>query len=147
MENFIQNYMRDIQYKKVDDGYDLYLPFMLFNDETTISLHLKKHKDGYWEIDDKGNTFRYLDNMDVNIKDYEWKIELICRYFSLTIKDGVVKGVVGFNLGLELLYETYSKENPQAVVSGFSRGSDLTYVQLHNFLQGLSNLSMIKFLE
>lgn len=147
MEKFIQNYMRDIQYRKVDDGYDLYLPFMLFNDETTISLHLKKHKDGYWEIDDKGNTFRYLDNIDANIKDYEWKIELICRYFSLNIEDGVVKGVVGFNQGLELLYDTISQENAQVEVVGFPRGTDLTYVQLHKFLQGLSNLSMVKFLE
>lgn len=147
MEKFIENYMRDIEYRKVDDGYDLYLPFMLFNDETTISLHLTKHKDGYWEIDDKGNTFRYLDNMDVNIKDYEWKIELICRYFSLKIEDGIVKGVVGFNAGVEMLYEAYSQENTNAEVPGFSRGSDMTYVQLHNFLQGLSNLSMIKFLD
>ena len=156
-EKFLDNYIKEMNLIKVEDGYNLYLPFTFFNNETMgIVLHIKESENGGWyEIDDRGETAKYLDWQDTKFEDYEWKVELICRYFSLTIENNVVKGVIGFNQGLELLYDTLSKEisspfanDPSVKIDvGISRGTDLTYMQLHNFLQGISHLSMLKLLE
>ena len=57
-----------------------------------------------------------------NIEDYKDRIEIICTLFSLKIEDELVKGVIGF-------------------------GTNQTYKQLHNFLQGISHLSTIKYFD
>ena len=156
IKRFLDGYVKDFIYEKVEDGYDLLVPFTFFNNETygTV-LHIKKSSEGNWfEIDDKGNTAKYLDWQDAKFEDYEWKVELICRYFSLTIENNVVKGVIGFNQGLELLYDKLSEENlefandPNVQIDiGISRGTDLTYMQFHNFLQGISHLSTLKLMD
>ena len=122
MNNFLNDYIKEIIYKKVADGWDLTLPFRFFNGETIITLHLKKNKGGFYDIDDKGNTFKYLESIDANIQEYSARIEIICTLFSLKIEGNVVKGVIGY-------------------------GTNQTYKQLHNFLQGLSHLSTIKFFD
>ena len=157
IKKFLDGYVNEITYKKVEDGYDLFVPFTFFNNETLGTvLHIKKSSDGDWyEIDDKGNTAKYLDWQDAKFEDYRWKVELICRYFSLTIENNVVKGVIGFNQGLELVYDTLSQEisppfanDPSVKIDiGISRGTDLTYMQFHNFLQGISHLSTLKLMD
>ena len=122
MKKFLKNYIKDFDFLKKGNGYDLNIPFRLFNDEVTFTVHIQENEAGYYDIDDKGHTFKYLENFDTNIEKYQYKIELICRYFSLKIEDNVVKGIIGF-------------------------GTRQLYVQLHNFLQGLSNLSMIQLLD
>lgn len=99
------------------------MPFTFFNDEQIgIKLNIKTNAGGWYDIDDNGNTLRYLKSIDVNIEDYNDRIEIICSLFSLKIEDGLVKSVIGF-------------------------GANQTYKQLHNFLQGLSHLSTIKFFD
>ena len=120
--DFLVNYVKEISFDKQSNGYDLNMPFRLFNDEVTITLHIQENPAGYYDIDDKGNTFRYLENLDVDIKDYRDRVEIICSMFSLKIEDKVVKGVIGY-------------------------GTNQLYKQLHNFLQGISHLSTIKYFD
>lgn len=121
--NFLEEYMNSLSYKETNDGFELTMPFTFFNDEQAgIKLNIKKNAGGWYDIDDNGNTFRYLHNLDVNIVDYKDRIEIICSLFSLRIEDELLKGVIGF-------------------------GTNQTYKQLHNFLQGLSHLSTIKYFD
>ena len=85
--DFLVNYVKEISFDKQSNGYDLNMPFRLFNDEVTITLHIQENPAGYYDIDDKGNTFRYLENLDVDIKDYRDRVEIICSMFSLKIED------------------------------------------------------------
>lgn len=121
--NFLEEYFKILDCKEINGVFELTMPFTFFNDEQTgIKVNIKKNAGGYYEIDDNGNTFRYLNNLDVNIEDYKDKVEIICSLFSLKIEDGLVKGVIGY-------------------------GINQTYKQLHNFLQGLSHLSTIKYFD
>lgn len=122
MLDFVEDYMRMIRFEQVGDCYKLTLPFEFFNDYGAITLRLKIAKGGYYIIDDMGATLKYLESVDTNIEDYKNKVEIICTMFSLKIQDGLVKGVIGY-------------------------GNERTYRQLHNFLQGLSHLSTIKFIN
>ena len=72
--DFIDEYIKNIDYKEISNGFDLTMPFRFFNDETIITLHLQKNESGYFDIDDKGNTLRYLNNIDVKIENYKDKI-------------------------------------------------------------------------
>lgn len=117
---FLNEYAKSITIKEVNDGYDLTLPFRLFNDESVITLHIKENQGGYFDIDDKGNTLRYLNNFDVNLQDYKDRVEIICQLFSLKIEDNLVKGVIGY-------------------------GNNQLFKQLNNFLQGISHLSTVKY--
>ena len=65
---------------------------------------------------------KYLNNMDVNLDDYTGRIEIICELFSLKIENGLVKGVIGY-------------------------GANQLYKQFHNFLQGISHFSTIKYFD
>lgn len=120
--DFLNDYVKDFDYVEMQGGFDLNVPFRLFNDETTLTVHIQENEKGYFDIDDKGRTLKYLENMDTDIDKYEFKIRLICRYFSVRIEENKVKGVIGFGTG-EL------------------------YTQFNNFLQALSNLSMIQLLS
>lgn len=122
MLDFVEDYMRMIRFEPIDDYYELTLPFEFFNDYGVITLRLKITEGGYYIIDDMGATLKYLESVDTNIEDYKDKVEIICTMFSLRIQDGLVKGCIGF-------------------------GSERTYKQLHNFLQGLSHLSTMKFFD
>ena len=105
-----------------NDAFDLTIPFTFFNDEQAITLHIQKNQAGYYDIDDKGNVLRYLNNIDANILDHKDKIEIICTLFSLKIEDNLVKGIIGY-------------------------GTNQTSKQFFNFLQGISHLSTIKYLN
>ena len=122
MNDFLTKYFENIFYSGNDDDFDLTLPFRFFNAESNVTLHLKKHETGYYEVDDKGATLQYLSNLDVDVNDYNDKIEIICQMFSVKIEDDLVKGIVGY-------------------------GTNQTYKQLHNYLQAISQLSTIKFFD
>ena len=79
-------------------------------------------EDGWYDIDDNGNTFRYLNDIGVNLTNYKDKVESICTLFSLKIDGELVRGVIGY-------------------------GTNQTYKQLHNFLQGVSHLSTLQYLD
>lgn len=121
-QDFLDEFIKSIDYKEVYNGFDLTIPFRFFNDETIITLHLQKNDIGYYDIDDKGNTLRYLNNIDVNLENYKNKIEIICQLFSLKIENNLVKSVIGY-------------------------GTNQTYKQLLNFLQGISHLSTLKYFD
>lgn len=121
MLDFVDEYVKSMQFEPVQDGYELRLPFELFNAETPITLHLQK-KDGYISIDDRGYTMQYLDFNDVDLNDYKDDVEIICEMFRLKIEDGLVKSNIGY-------IET------------------LTFKELHSYLQGLGLLATIHFLD
>jgi hypothetical protein len=122
MNDFLTNYFENIVFNGNENNFDLTLPFCFFNGEGNVTLHLKKHDVGYYEVDDKGATLKYLSNLDVNLSDYKDRIEIICQLYSIKIENGLVKGIVGY-------------------------GTNQTYKQLHNFLQAISQLSTIKFFD
>ena len=119
---FLNEYAQSMTIKEVNDGYDLTLPFRFFNDESVITLHIKENQGGYFDIDDKGNTLRYLNDLDVNLQDYKDRVEIICSLFSLKIDGDLVKSVIGY-------------------------GNNQLFKQLNNFLQGISHLSTLKYFD
>lgn len=119
---FLNEYAQSISIKEVDGEYDLTLPFRFFNDEGVITLHIKENQGGYFDIDDKGNTLRYLNDLDVNLQDYKDRVEIICSLFSLKIDGDLVKSVIGY-------------------------GNNQLFKQLNNFLQGISHLSTLKYFD
>jgi len=120
--NLSNAYAQSITIKEVNGEYDLTLPFRFFNDEGVITLHIKENQGGYFDIDDKGNTLRYLNDLDVNLQDYKNRVEIICQLFSLKIEDNLVKGIIGY-------------------------GNNQLFKQLNNFLQGISHLSTLKYFD
>ncbi len=122
ISDFLMDYFKDIKYDKNGNGYDLYLPFMLYNDDHTISVHIEENKEGYYDIHDNGHTLKYLTNIGADITKYENKVELICDLFAIKVDGELVKGIIGY-------------------------GSNQVYIQLYNFLQGLTHLSTIKYLD
>ncbi len=120
---FLEEYLKSLDCKEVNGVFTLTLPFAFFNDEqSVIQLNIKQNTGGWFDIDDNGNTFRYLNSIDVHIEDYKDRVEIICSLFSLTFENGLVKGVIGFP-------------------------KNQTYKQLHNFLQGISHLSTMKYFD
>ena len=122
MLDFINEYVKEIDFNKVGEDYEIVLPFKFFNAETVITLHLHQTKNGYYLVDDKGYTMQYLAFNDVNISEYKDKIETICNLFSLKIENGVMCVIIGY-------------------------GEGQTYKQLHSYLQGISHLSTLKILD
>ena len=122
MLDFVEDYMRMIGFKEAGDHYELTLPFSFFNDYGALTLRLVVAEGGYYIIDDMGATKKYLDSVDTKLEDYLDKVDIICTLFSVRIDNGLVKGVIGY-------------------------GNDRTYIQLHNFLQALSHLSTLKYIN
>lgn len=122
MENFLKNLLEQISLNGNNDQFTITLPFKLFNDEqSSFSIILNKHIDGYYLVNDHGYTLKHLKNLDVNLSSYEEQIEIICSLYSIKIEDGLVKGIVGY-------------------------GTNQLYIQLFNYLQAISHLSTLKFL-
>ena len=44
---FLNNYFKSINYKQLDDGFDLTIPYKFFNGEYNLTLHIKKNNSGY----------------------------------------------------------------------------------------------------
>ena len=124
IEEFLNGYAESIEINEENDGWDLVFPFAFFNAESIITLHIQENENGYFDIDDKGSTLKYLNSIDCELSKYSDKIEIICELFSLKIEENLVKGVIGYG-----------------------KGSDQTFKQLHNFLQGISHLSTIKYFD
>ena len=122
MLDFIENYGKEIDIVETDDGYDITLPFAFFNGETVITLHVQQTDQGFYFIDDKGATLKYLDNLDTSLELFYDKVGIICNLFALRIEKGVVLGIIGY-------------------------GEGQLYKQLHYYLQGISHLSTLKYFE
>lgn len=121
---FLRGYAENIKINEENGGWELTLPFRFFNNDANITLHIQENENGYFDIDDKGSTLKYLNNIDCELSKYSDKIEIICELFSLKIEENLIKGVIGYG-----------------------KGSDQTFKQLHNFLQGISHLSTIKYFD
>ena len=123
MTNFINNLFEQIKINENNEIFLLTIPFRLFNDENNcINLTITKNLNGYYYISDEGYTFKYLQNLDINFHDYKEKVEIICTLFSLKIEDNKVLGIIGY-------------------------GNDQLYIQFFNYLQGISHLSTLKYLD
>ena len=137
MEKFLENYMKDMSVKKVENGFDLKIPFTLYPETIDpITLHLQKNEQGMYDIDDKGFVCRHLNNLDVNLIDnkYQAIIWTACKFFRLKIENNIVKSTIGYGV-----VEHSAKTNEKKYI-------DLTYVNLHMYLQGLTLLYTMKWL-
>lgn len=123
MKNFINNLIEQIKLNGNNDSFSLTIPFKFFNNEYPyLTLTIIRSSDNYYHISDEGYTFKYLQNLDIDFNSYKDKVEIICNLFSLKIEDNKVLGIIGY-------------------------GTNQLYIQLFNYLQGISHLSTIKYID
>ena len=123
MKNFINNLIEQIKLNWNNDSFSLTIPFKFFNNEYPyLTLTIIRSSDNYYHISDEGYTFKYLQNLDIDFNSYKDKVEIICNLFSLKIEDNKVLGIIGY-------------------------GTNQLYIQLFNYLQGISHLSTIKYID
>ena len=123
MKNFINNLIEQIKLNRNNDSFSLTIPFKFFNNEYPyLTLTIIRSSDNYYHISDEGYTFKYLQNLDIDFNSYKDKVEIICNLFSLKIEDNKVLGIIGY-------------------------GTNQLYIQLFNYLQGISHLSTIKYID
>lgn len=119
IEKFLLKYNEEIRYADCGNGYEIAFPFKFCNDDRISSVFISEDETGLFTITDNGNTMKYLDNIGVDPQEYADKIKKICKAFNLEFENGMFKGVLGE-------YE-----------------SNQTFVQLTNFLIGISHIATV----
>ena len=89
IEKLIEAYSKSVKIKSDGDCIFVTLPFYHIDSDESIALRFSETKDGRPIVTDCGTTRDYLEITDINLEDYQDKLNAIKERFFIEEDDGV----------------------------------------------------------